>query len=120
MLRSYKSCARARDLAWELTDEDFDGLTSRECFYCGCPPSAVRKPDGLYDGGEFTYNGIDRRDNSLGYMIGNVVPCCWTCNHAKGNMPFDEFMAWVARLTAHHWFNPDLLSSRLLKEAIGA
>ena len=61
----------------------------------------------LYGRGDFTYNGIDRVDNALGYTTGNVVPCCKQCNHAKSDMPYADFMAWIARLTEYHWFHPE-------------
>jgi hypothetical protein len=84
-----------------------------DCHYCGVSPSMVRVlPSGR---GAFTYNGLDRVDNTLGYMLENVVPCCKTCNIAKGTMPYDDFMAWIGRLIEYHWFRPELTPSRLLK-----
>ena len=97
--KDYKLRARRRGLCWELTDDDFDRLTSRPCFYCGLQPSLVRVVKG---GSRFTYNGIDRMDNNLGYTLANSVPCCETCNKAKRAMPYGEFMAWIRRLTEHH------------------
>ena len=38
------------------------------------------------------YN-LDRKDNNLGYVPGNLVPCCKRCNHAKG-----------ARFTYEEWY----------------
>jgi len=99
VLKQYRGAARHRGLAWELAGEEFDELTSKDCTYCGCPPSTVQRGDGR-NSGEFVYNGIDRVDNALGYVIGNVVPCCPVCNHAKKDMSHGEFMAWVTRLTA--------------------
>ena len=64
----------------------------------------------------FIYTGIDRMDNDLGYTTENTVPCCTTCNMLKGTMPYDDFMAWIARLTEYHWFHPDVMPSRLLRE----
>jgi hypothetical protein len=92
--KDYRVSARRRGLCWELTDDDFDRLTSQACFYCGLQPStvAVKKRS------EFLYSGIDRKDSSLGYTPANTVPCCETCNRAKRAMPYDEFMAWIARL----------------------
>src|SRR5262249_46953177 len=105
---SYRKSARNRGHAWGLTGEDFDRLTSQDCFYCGQPPSRVQRPlRGSYEGGDFVYNGIDRVDNKLGYTLENVVPCCKTCNYAKRDMPHDEFMAWIARLTEYHFFHPN-------------
>ena len=112
--RNYMHGARRRGLCWELTDGDFDRLTSQPCFYCGLPPSLVRAMEGFPS---FTYTGIDRMDNDLGYTPENTVPCCTTCNMMKGTTPFGEFMAWIARLTEYQWFHPDVMPSRLLSEA---
>jgi len=113
VLKAYRGAARRRGLVWALTDEDFDRITAQPCHYCGCPPSArsVR----AQGRSEFTYNGIDRVDNELGYIPDNVLPCCKICNNAKKDLPFEDFMAWIARLTEYHWFHPDVTPSHLLK-----
>jgi len=112
--KEYRLNARARGLCWELTEDDFDRLTSQPCFYCGLLPSMTRVSK---SGGTFTYNGIDRMDNSLGYTPENTVSCCTTCNIAKRSMPFDAWIAWIARLTEYHFFHPDVMPSRLLRDA---
>lgn len=114
VLGQYQRNAQRRGFSWDLSDEDFDGLTSSDCFYCGQPPGTVYR-SGKYEGGEFTYNGLDRRDSTAGYLPDNVVACCPLCNRAKSDMSYGDFMAWLARLTAHQWFNPELMPSRLLK-----
>ena len=113
VLKAYRSAARRRALVWALTDDDFDKITAQACHYCGCPPSA--RSVQAQGRSEFTYNGIDRVDNALGYTTGNVVPCCKQCNHAKSDMPYADFMAWIARLTEYHWFHPEQMPSHLLK-----
>ena len=96
----YRVGARRRGLSWDLTNEDFDKLTSMNCFYCGSPPGNLRKPGGKYEGGDFAYNGIDRVDSGLGYSLENVVACCRICNRAKMDMSFDEFIAYLDRISA--------------------
>ena len=113
VLKAYKGAARRRGLVWALTDEDFEKITAQVCHYCGCPPSAREVQ--AQGRSNFVYNGIDRVDNSFGYALDNVVPCCSVCNNAKKDMPFEDFMAWIARLTEYHWFHPELTPSRLLK-----
>jgi hypothetical protein len=112
VLKSYRAGARKRGLCWELTEDDFDRLTAQACFYCGSQPTAVARRKAS----RFTYNGLDRKDNDLGYTVENVVPCCKACNVAKMDRPYDDFMAWIARLTEYHWFHPDVMPSRLLRE----
>ena len=114
-LNVYRTNARTRGLSWELSDDDFDRLTSQDCFYCGGPPSNVAR--GKNQSGDFTYNGIDRVHNDLGYTLDNVVTSCRICNAAKRNLSYDEFTAWLGRLTAHQWINPQQLPTRLLRGA---
>jgi 5-methylcytosine-specific restriction endonuclease McrA len=92
--KDYKQNARKRGHCWELTDGDFDHLTSQSCFYCELPPSTVK----AMGKSVFTYTGIDRKENELGYTPENAVPCCETCNKAKRAMPYAEFAAWIVRL----------------------
>lgn len=96
LLSSYKIHARTRDLEWDLTKDQFRKLTQMPCWYCQMEPAQIiTTPDST---GDYIYNGIDRVDNSRGYMPENVVPCCKICNRAKRGMDYDEFLAWIARL----------------------
>lgn len=112
VLRGYKAGAEKRGLCWELTDEDFDCLTSQPCFYCGIQPSAVLQKKKI----RFIYSGIDRKDNDCGYTPENAVSCCGTCNYAKHAMSYDVFVAWIARLTEYQFFHPDVMPSSLLRD----
>jgi hypothetical protein len=95
VLKRYKRHAIERNLSWQLSDDHFDELTQARCFYCNQLPVKRQRSKN----GSFVYNGIDRRNNSLGYTKRNVVACCSICNHAKGTMTLSEFRHWVARLT---------------------
>lgn len=100
LLSQYKHSAKRRGLLWELTDDQFFALTIQNCHYCEVPPSNVKKltrKSGLTLDMEYTYNGIDRVDNAIGYLPSNCVPCCDICNKAKRNMSLDMFMAWLHR-----------------------
>ena len=95
VLKGYQHGAQKRGLAWELSERVFNEITKSQCFYCGQHPSTVAAPS---RNGSFIYNGIDRIDNRLGYILGNVVSCCPLCNHAKRDMPQVDFFAWIERL----------------------
>lgn len=45
------------------------------------------------------YGGLDRRDNSVGYLSENVVPCCRWCNEAKKAKTETEFLEWIGGLS---------------------
>lgn len=111
-LRSYQQNAQTRGHSWEVTGEEFNRLAAMDCHYCGTPPSMITK--GSLRGGDYVYNGLDRIDNSLGYTLGNVLTCCKICNHAKVDMPYDDFLAWIAQLVEYHFFHPEVMPSRLL------
>lgn len=46
--------------------------------------------------------GIDRWDNSRGYLADNVVPCCKDCNRAKMTRPPREFVEGCRAIAAQH------------------
>lgn len=94
----YKKAASERGYPWFLSDADFDVLTAQNCFYCAAPPSNTNNSG---CNGSFTYTGIDRMDNSRGYEIDNVVPCCRRCNRAKDVMSQEDFLSWAERVVNH-------------------
>lgn len=92
----YKYRAEKKGINFELTLEQFSEITKKSCFYCGAEPSQEKVYKKAY--GTYVYNGIDRRDNNLGYTAKNSVPCCKHCNTAKMTMTEDEFADWVHRV----------------------
>ena len=101
LYRLYEVQAVGRGLCFDLSLEDFRGLTRRDCYYCGIAPEHIKRATGQQSGGTYTYNGIDRIDNGKGYTIDNCVPCCGTCNRMKMAMPHDEFLAHIDRIHRH-------------------
>lgn len=65
-----KSLAKARNISWVLSLEEFSLVATTTCSYC--------KLEFKTTGG-----GLDRVDNERGYEIDNVVSCCRKCNHKK-------------------------------------
>lgn len=97
VLKMYKTTgAKHRGLEWGLSDDEFFALIQQHCTYCGIPPNSIKR---VSRNGQFHYNGVDRVDNSRGYVSDNVVTCCSICNHAKCDMPRDAFIEWIRRLT---------------------
>lgn len=62
--------ANRRKLAMEIPYEAFCELIQLPCHYCG---------DRINEQG----SGLDRVDNSKGYLLTNVVTCCGLCNKVK-------------------------------------
>jgi len=94
-----KYAAKARGYVWRLTREQVAHLTKQQCHYCGVVPNQVEQHRGVK--GNYIYNGIDRLDNTKGYVIDNVVPCCGVCNRAKNDMTVREFRTWLVRVCGH-------------------
>jgi len=104
LYRTYKSHALARNYEFELTKEQFKNITILNCHYCNIEPNQKVYSDckGMSEKGiEYSthiYNGIDRKDNSLGYILENCLPCCKICNRAKSNMKYEDFLNWLMRI----------------------
>lgn len=79
----YRRGAAKRGLAFALPEALFRDLLTDRCFYCGSDPAPV--------------NGIDRVDNAVGYVEGNVVTACKVCNRAKNAMGREAFEAYLRR-----------------------
>ncbi len=96
LFRQYKKSAKVRKLDFYLTLEQFLKLTSKRCFYCNIEPLQTHKNS--HWNGSYLYNGLDRRNNQLGYTIKNAVPCCKRCNIAKMDTTEKEFLAHVKQI----------------------
>lgn len=91
-----------------ITFDTFCELSKKPCYYCGKEWSrevhdrAYKKgshiKDTLLSDKILHINGLDRVDPSKGYVEGNVVPCCTTCNTAKHIMSLNEFLQWVSNI----------------------
>lgn len=92
----YKQSAKKRNIVFNLTFEYFKKLSQLNCYYCDSRPSNITK--NYNNQGNYTYNGIDRVRNSIGYIITNCVTCCKKCNVAKNNMSLNEFLTLVIKI----------------------
>lgn len=66
---NYTRNAENKGVSFELTKEYFDDLIKGICAYCNRRST--------------TWFGVDRVVPSKGYVIGNVVSCCYDCNLDK-------------------------------------
>ena len=95
----YKRKAQARNIVFDLPIDVFETITQKNCYYCGIQPYRENRINNKT--GSYIYNGIDRVDNTKGYVENNVVACCKHCNQAKSDMTVKEFDAWIIRLHNH-------------------
>jgi len=87
--KAYKYRAQKIEVEFSLTFEQFKVFVGQPCFYCGGQPEKIRM-------------GVDRADNSRGYVVENCVPCCSRCNIAKNTKSTDEFIQMCREVAAHH------------------
>ena len=82
----YYHGARARNIKWALSREQFFALWGAPCFYCLSPIEKI---------------GVDRINNEEGYSVGNITSCCETCNKMKLDYSIEEFSSWIKRAYNH-------------------
>jgi hypothetical protein len=99
-----------RNKDFHLTLPQLKKVSQLPCAYCGKKPSNVFRVRYTVKGSEkrmvdpsmeIRYSGMDRIDSRLGYIEGNVVPCCATCNIAKNVLGLEDFFALIARIHMH-------------------
>jgi hypothetical protein len=76
----YKSRANKKQIDFEINETEFHNIISNPCYLCGKKNSETHS------------NGIDRIDNSIGYIISNLQTCCGECNYMKKDYNIDDFM----------------------------
>ncbi len=83
----FRGTALRKGLEFDLT---LEGLLSdfwqKPCHYCGDPIETV---------------GIDRVNSSLGYVPGNMVPCCSICNYMKLTSCREDFITKCKQITQY-------------------
>jgi hypothetical protein len=82
-LLKYHSKLRHFDML--LTKEEFGCILKNPCYYCN---KSLENESG------YGY-GLDRIDNSKGYAVDNVLPCCGSCNRTRGDRLTVEEMKFV-------------------------
>lgn len=98
VFQHYQIRALRKALDFSLSFDLFMALAAQPCVYCGT--EAGNLEESSYD--QFRYNGLDRLDNSKGYMLENVVPCCGWCNIAKFNLSGEDFIKHCEKVTEHN------------------
>lgn len=105
LYKTSKSNANKRSYIFELTQEEYENIITQNCYYCGEPPKQMsedlmRKRGNMKEP-PFSYNGVDRKDNNIGYIKDNCVPCCPICNYMKRNYSLQDFLNQVNKINTH-------------------
>jgi hypothetical protein len=80
----YKSDAKKRNIVFDIQLKEFGNLHTSPCIYCGFDEKNV---------------GIDRVDNSKGYVKYNCVSCCSACNRSKLTLKFNEWIKYLIQIS---------------------
>lgn len=97
LYEKYKRTAKDRDLEFTISKEEFIKLSKQSCTYCGIEPKQIYYKKNKLE--NLVYNGIDRYDNTKGYIKDNCVTCCIVCNRAKNNLSMEDFLNWIERIS---------------------
>jgi hypothetical protein len=84
----YKRCANIKNLDFEISFEDYESIVSSRCYYCNSME-------------EKGFNGIDRNDQTKGYVVDNCLPCCTMCNYVKGSLHSYGFIKRIEHILTH-------------------
>ena len=95
---SYKHSAKVKGLKFNLTKDQIKEIITKDCHYCGMPPSNEYSSKHFAGAKDFKRHGIDRKDNSEGYVLDNCVPCCKSCNYLKRHYNYEEFINKIATI----------------------
>lgn len=105
LFRNCKSGARVRNLDFCLTEEQYKELILKDCAYCGDAPYEPRFY-ARHDTGVFNCHGVDRVDNSVGYVLDNCVTACKLCNQIKMDATLEDFLTRVNKIYDKRIKNP--------------
>jgi hypothetical protein len=94
----YKNNAKKRNIEFKLDMKIFKVLITSCCSICDSEPKMVKYRKSYKPNGLIPHNGIDRIDNSKGYLIDNVQTMCTDCNRAKSNLTNEDFNIWLDKI----------------------
>jgi hypothetical protein len=84
----YKRSADLKNVEFRLTYDQYLLVIEKECHYCGIIQ-------------EKGFNGIDRKDQTKGYIFDNCVSCCKMCNYMKGSTSDQVFINRVEHILTY-------------------
>ena len=96
--------ARSSQDSTDISSSTFSVILTQPCHYCG------DKHDPIKNIGSYW---LDRVDNTRGYYLDNVLPCCGTCNKTRGNRyTVEEAEVMISSLLEYRKQQSEKLSGR--------
>jgi hypothetical protein len=84
--KTYAKNANTRNITFTLSAEDFAGMIAQQCYLCGLEGST----------------GIDRFNNSIGYLKENCRPCCGHCNLLKKTQRYENLIRCAEQISSQY------------------
>lgn len=102
--KTYVKGATSRNIIFQLSETEFTDIVGQSCYLCGV----------------FDKNGIDRFDNTKGYLLENCRPCCGHCNLMKKNRTYESILRNAEHIHLKYaelteWIGAKSISTRLSK-----
>ena len=94
---NYVRPSKNKNLEFTITEQDFASIAKEPCYYCGA--MEVIEVDG--DWVERGFNGLDRKDQTRGYVVDNCVSACNMCNLMKKSLHVDIFLKRVEHMVSY-------------------
>jgi len=85
----YIRTASNKGLVFLISFEEYEKIVCDKCYYCGI----------IADKG---FNGIDRKDQTKGYILDNCVNCCQMCNYMKKSLNDDIFIKRIEHILTYN------------------
>ena len=113
MLYVLRQGAKKRGIPVEITKEEFSAWFDQgeiRCAYCSITEEdSVRWQEHRSKQKDKKWQWritVDRKDNTLGYSLNNLVFACWDCNRLKNNLlTFDEMRIIGQQVIKPKWQN---------------
>lgn len=99
-IANWKQNAKRRGIDWLITKEDIEKLPMI-CFYTGTQLTLETN--------KFNTASLDRINNTIGYVNGNVVLCCWWVNQMKNDSELNMFLEQCEQIVK----NKDIILSKV-------
>jgi hypothetical protein len=103
MLTHYQNFKRSsirRNIEFNISIEEFTEIVQQNCYYC----NHYKETEAI---------GIDRVNNSIGYVSTNIVPCCADCNILKNDLPLEKFIDLISKIYHHRIENTEFSNFEL-------
>jgi hypothetical protein len=102
--KTYAKGANTRNIEFKLSELEFSEIIEQPCYLCG-----------LLD-----KTGIDRFDNTKGYVLENCKPCCGHCNLMKKDRTYESILRNVEHIHTKYvkltgWISTKSISVRASK-----